>query len=512
MTATGGSLDDDAPIVVGVGQVTVRDAQWPDVVSPLSLMADAARAAFADSGAAAIAGAVDAVVTVKPVSWDHGDTPSLLADDLGLGDGARVRLPIGGNTPQAAVNLWAQRLAAGDCDVVLLAGAEAGRSKRAAKKAGQLVDWPVRAPSADDPDAPERTPSHPVEVLHHAIPPSIVYPLFEPALRVAAGRTPEDHAVHLGELFAPFSDVAAADPYAWFPVARTAAEITTPAPDNRMIAEPYTKYMNAVLQVDMGAAVLLTTVGTARRLGVPSDRWVWLRGGAEAADVWYVSERLAYDRSPAMQAAHNAALAGAGVGLDDVAHFDLYSCFPSAVQLAQRALGLADDDPRALTVTGGLPYFGGPGNNYVTHSMAAMVAKLRDDPGAVGLVTGNGWFATKHSAGVYASAPPPTPYRRADPDALQARCDADAHPVLVETIDGDAVIDGYTVTHGRDGAPELALAIVRAAAADADGPERRTMALTRDRDLIDALRVGEWFGRTVTVRRTPDGTNTFDPH
>ena len=49
--------------------------------------------------------------------------------------------------------------------------------------------------------------------------------------------------------------------------------------------------------------------------------------------------------------------------ISEIDAFDIYSCFPSAIQIACDEIGLDIDDPRNLTVTGGLPYFGGPGNN-----------------------------------------------------------------------------------------------------------------------------------------------------
>lgn len=39
-------------------------------------------------------------------------------------------------------------------------------------------------------------------------------------------------------------------------------------------------------------------------------------------------------------------------------YLDLYSCFPCVVQIAADVLGMAHDDPRGFTVTGGLPFYG----------------------------------------------------------------------------------------------------------------------------------------------------------
>ena len=185
-------------------------------------------------------------------------------------------------------------------------------------------------------------------------------------------------------MMAPMTEIAAANPNAWFPIARTVDEIVTPRPDNRMVGYPYTKYMVAVMDVDMAAALVMTSHAEADRLGVPADRRVYLRGWCYATDP--VSSPStptcgARRRWPPRAARRSAS---AGIGVDDVAHFDLYSCFGSSLHFACDALGIAADDTRALTVTGGLPYHGGPGEQLPGHAIAAMVETLRADPGALG--------------------------------------------------------------------------------------------------------------------------------
>ena len=228
-----------------------------------------------------------------------------------------------------------------------------------------------------------------------------VFPLFENALRAGSGQTIDEHQRQVSELWARFSSVAASNPYAWSREPRTAHEIRTPGPSNRMVSFPYPKLMNANDRVDQGAAFILCSVARRSRGGrargpLGLSRWqVQTRTttGSSRNDKISVS-------SPAIGLAGHRALSLAGVGIDDVAHIDLYSCFPCAVQIAAAALGLALDDPgRSLTVTGGLGFAGGPGNNYVSHSIATMAGRLRADPGALGLVTGLGWYSTKHAVG-----------------------------------------------------------------------------------------------------------------
>jgi acetyl-CoA C-acetyltransferase len=276
-------------------------------------------------------------------------------------------------------------------------------------------------------------------------------------------------------------------------------------PENRMIAFPYPKRMNAIMSVDQAAAVLVTSVGKARALGIDPSRWVWLHGSAEAHDHWYPTERIDFASSPAIRAAGRAALETAGIGIAAVDHLDLYSCFPSAVQIARDMLGIAEDDPRPLTVTGGLPYFGGPGNDYSLHAIATMLDRLRATPGATGLVTALGWYVTKHAVGLYGSAPPLRPWRPADDGAVQAAATAAPGPRVVVDAEGRGTIETYTVLHDRDGAPVRGIVVGRL-----DDGARFLANTPSDRVVLDALVRDEAIGRAGVVRRHGE-TNRFDP-
>jgi acetyl-CoA C-acetyltransferase len=332
------------------------------------------------------------------------------------------------------------------------------------------------------------------------------YPLFENALRARDGRSLEDHQQRLGRLFAPFTEVAARNPQAWFPTARSAEELITVTDQNRMISYPYPKYLNAIMEVDQSAGVLIASVKKARELGVPEDRWVYLHGCADASDLWYPLQRQNFHSSPAIRLTGQRAFAMAKIGLQDVNFIDLYSCFPVAVEVAAEELGVALDDPRGLTVTGGLPYAGGPGNNYAMHSIAVMMQKLRAEPGAYGLVTANGWFLTKQSVGLYSTKPVEDEWAREDPKAIQAEIDALPHPVIVEHPEGRATIETYTVQHSREG-PRLGIVIGR------DEHDRRFVANTpSDQRTLMNLESREGVGRTGTVGPSPDGAlNIFTP-
>jgi acetyl-CoA C-acetyltransferase len=497
--------EDRTPLVVGAGQLTQRDVEPALALEPVALMAAAARLAADDAGAGErLLQAVDRVAAVNLFSFPYGNVPRLLAERVGARPAEELYTTIGGNTPQWLVNAMAARIAAGEADVVLLAGAEAMRTVTRARRERVRLAWgggegtPTVVGDARDGTSPH-------EITHGLALPTAVYPLFENAIRARRGWTLDEHRRRLGVLCSRLAAVAADNPHAWFRDRPTPDEIATVTSENRLIGFPYPKRMNAILEVDQGAAVILTSVGRARALGIPPSRWVYVRGGADAHDRWLVSERVDYASSPAIRAAGRAALAAAGVEIDAVDLFDLYSCFPCAVQIAQDMLGVPADDLRPLTVTGGLPYFGGPGNDYSMHGIASMCDRLRAGAGTIGIVTAVGWYLTKHAVGVYGTEPAPRPYARVDGAPLQATIDAEPSPALAESPRGEGTIETYTVLHGRDGEPVRGIVIGRLD----DG--RRFLANTpSDTAVMESLLDGEAIGRRGRVVHADDA-NTFMP-
>lgn len=487
--------EDRTPVLVGVGQRTQRDVEPHEALDPIGLMLEATRSAAEDARltADALAG-LDRVIVPAVLGGRYGNPAALLAERLGAPGAHAETLGTGGNGPQKAINDSARAIARGEAGFVLLAGAEALDTRQRAHAAGISLDWSGGGAAIAPP--PEPAPSSALELGHRLLAPPLVYPLYENALRAHHGRSLEAHRAAVGELLSGFSEVAAANPHAWFRTRRSADEITRPGPSNRMVSFPYTKYMNAMLRVDQSAAVLLTSAGRARSLGVPADRFVhWLGGGDAIEAPWTVTERPDFHSSNGMERAFADAFREARLAPEDVHGFDLYSCFPAAVELACDTLGIALDDPRPLTATGGLPYAGGPGNDYVTHGIASLVPHLRAEPGSVGMVTGLGWYFTKHSAGLYSTLPrmelPPGP--EPPPAALPKAVEIAAQPA------GPGTIETYTVLHDRAGDPELGIVVGRLA----DG--RRFVAhLDADAAALAEFEAREGVGRTGTVRSDGD--------
>jgi len=439
-------------------------------------MAEAARAAADDAGAPGLLERLDSLRAVESLGWRSDNPPGAVAAALGLEPRDLVATATGGNGPLSLLHDTAVAIAQGELDGALLVGAEALYSRRVAKAGGGR---------ASEPDSPPGTPRilgnaasgiHEAELEVGLALPAHVYPLFSNALALAGGGSAAQRDRE-ARLYAAFSEVAASNPYAWSSQKLTPDEICTPDANNRMIAFPYTKRCCANIQVDQSAAVIVTSVAAAEAAGIGRDRWIFPWAGTEAHDHWFVSERIRLDASPAVRQCWRSLRDMAGVGADDIAHIDLYSCFPSAVLIAADEIGLDPDDPRRpLTLTGGLSFAGGPGNNYSMHSLATAVTRLRAEPG-LGLVTGVGWFLTKHALSLIGSAPPPDGFRFAsaqpDVDALPRR------PVL--PTGAGLPLETFTVVYDRDGEPE------KAVAAGLDSTGARGWVQSTDRDLIAAL-------------------------
>ncbi|MDX2379151.1 MAG: acetyl-CoA acetyltransferase [Acidimicrobiia bacterium] len=485
------TLDPRTPVIVGVGQYVDRDATLDTALEPVALMERAALAAAADAGLAGPPQA-DSVRVVNVIGWRYRNAPRFLAERLGISDAELLYTTSGGNTPQSLVSRTSLDILSGGLDVALLAGGEAFRTYLAAKREGARLDW-AKAPDDDQPlsfgkDTPM---NHPDELDRGIGAPVQVYPMFETALRADMGNTPAEHQARLGRLWSDLSHVAADNPYAWIREAMTPAEINDVSPSNRMIGLPYPKLMNSNNNVDMAAAIIMCSVEAARRMGIAEDRWVFPVAGSDCHEHAYVSNRESFARTPAIELGGRRVLELAGLTIDDVSIIDLYSCFPSAVQLGARSLGI-DPLERQWSRTGGLTFAGGPWNNYVSHSIATVVADLRARPDEYALVWGNGGFATKHAFGVYATKPRDGGFVHDEP---QAEIDAMPRRELAPPADaaGRAPVEAYTVMYDRDGAPERALASCLLT----DG--RRAWATSDDRDVAAAMTTGEWVGTEVSL-------------
>lgn len=502
-------LDANTPILVGAGQLVDRlDSQDYRQLSPTDLAAEAAKLAFSDAGLEEERmGRVDAIfavrtvadsvpVQMRPIRAPFGtpaNVPAAIAARLGATPTTLVYSPACGDEPQKLVGEICERLHAGEMRLVLLCGGEAESTQRAVQGAGKSLDWsePSAAAFEDRRSSAILRTKHMAE--HGMLAPTHIYPLLEHARRARLGLSREAYAAEMGRLLAGFSQVAADNPYAASPHARAAEEIATVSERNRMICDPHTRAMVARDQVNLGAALLLTTVGVARELGIDDDRWVFLHGYS-AANERAVLEREDLGASAAMSGCYQQALAEANVTLQEIRHLDIYSCFPIAVFAALDALGLEAEDERSLTLTGGLPFFGGPGNNYSLHALAELMARLRREPGSYGMVGANGGFMNTHAVGIYSTRP--KPFSICDSSLLQTRIDRLVAPAFTQRPHGWGRVETYTVTFGKQG-PASVIAVGRL---EATGERFIATTVPGDVQTITAFTEQDGLGQRILVR------------
>ena len=339
-----------------------------------------------------------------------------------------------------------------------------------------------------------------MEFEHKLMQPVQFYGLMEQARRGELGMDEQSYDAEMANNWSKLSSVAAENPYSMNRVAYSAQELLEDSPQNPMICSPYRKHLVAKDGVNQAAALLLTTVGKAKKLGVPEDKWVYLHGYTDTKErVLLNREKLG--RSKAMEAALLGALAAAEKSASEIELFDIYSCFPIVVSEARDILGIIDKDPRALTQTGGLAFFGGPGNNYTMHGIASLVENLREKPGAFGMAYGNGGWMAKHSVGVYSTAAPASHWRACDSQTWQAQVD-DAPLVEAEqSPQGEAILEAYTINFFK-GQPLNSVVIGRLK----DSGKRFYASYPFfDGDTLAATLKGDTLGSTIFVDADPKG-------
>ena len=525
---------DNTPVIIGVGQVSERIGE-PGYAerSHMDLAAAALKQAFADTHARrSLPQALDTLVAVRQFEqsatryaapFGHADNPPwAIARRVGAHPERAIHEVVGGDRPQRLVGELAAEIAAGRSKVAALAGAEALSTVRALLARGETRDWSehrrgenedrgfgVEGEIADIATAQtdkyyretleDRGPNYgnivDLTALRHGIAAPIGgYALAENVRRERLGLSLDAYRMEIGKLFAPFTRVAAANPHAAAPTVRSAEELAVLTERNRLVAEPYSRLVVSRDQVNQGAAVVLASAGEARRLGVPEERWVHIHGVADCAEPTLLS-RANMEQSPAAVNAISSALEVAGTDWQSLNAVDLYSCFAVPVFNLIDAFALDQNDPRGWTLTGGLPFFGGAGNNYAAHAIAEAVARCRAAPGSFALVGANGGYMSKYAAGIYSTKPADWSQSR-----WQSLKKIKPKFGVLDAFDGEAVAESFTIQPGKTG--ETATIVGRAG-------EARLLANSSDPAICAALRQGKVAGRPIRVEETGDGVNRF---
>jgi acetyl-CoA C-acetyltransferase len=447
-------VDPRTPVIIGIAQLNNRSN---DSVEPISMMTNASESALNDCAAAGGAGVVrDRVQAVRVVKgiWSYKDPGRLVADALGLPDASTANTPIGGNFAFDLTTDTAKRIQSGDLDVAIVCAAEAMRTRRRDRAQGldsaKVAERDGAAPTDFYGVDRKLVSDREMEVKVGATAVNF-YGLVETAIRHRGQETVEDHRARISAFWGRASEIASNNPHAWNQEAASAAEISETGPSNRPVAHPYPKLMTSNINVDQTVSFVMASAAAAEEMGVPRSQWVFPMAGVGASDHEFATNRWEIDASPAMRIAGGRALDLAGVSIADCAHIDLYSCFPSAVQVAKRELGLAEE--RDFTITGGMTFAGGPLNCYSFLSLVRAVELLREQPETRAFITGNGGYLSKHSFLVLSGQPPTEGFKsdvvQDQVDALPARRDASGATT--------GVVEAYTVTYDREGEFDTAI-------------------------------------------------------
>ena len=476
-------FDDRNPVIVGVGQFKQQLEDVSLAEEQYVLMEQALRLAADDAGAPKLLTDIDRLLVIGGM-WSYPDPGRLIADAVGSSNARTFLTAMGGNMPQATVSDCCERIAAGEMDIAAVVGGEAVYSKNKLRKLGKDL-----SKSGIDLEKAERFGENVSMSSQHErdngfLMPTQIYPLFESAIRAHRKETHYEHRMRISSLWEGFNRVAAANEHAWVQTPMTAEEIMEPTADNRMVGYPYTKAMNANSFVDFGGAIIICSVAKARSLGIDSDNWVFPHSATDGHATFLFSERDNFHESPAIRVTSKRCLELADISIDDIGPMDLYSCFPSVVQITMNELGI--DPERAATTTGGLSFFGGPMNSYVIHAIASTIDEIRKT-GEYGFVHANGGYATKHACAVFHNEPPKGQFRRMN---VQEEIEASPKREVEENPIGKSVVEAYTVLHGREG-PEKALMTTLME----DG--KRALASTNDAQTMQSMMSEEYVGKTL---------------
>lgn len=475
------------PVMVGVGQIQHRMVGPDDIVEPIELMIRACRQAEVDTGVRLL----DKAQSVRVIRgfWTYENPARRLAEIFGCQGAETVGTLYGGNYNQVVVNDTAEAIVNGGLDIAVISGAEVGYSLAKLRKAGTKFPFSDLPGEYDRVFGRSQMPEHHENEIAKGIQQAIqVYPMYDNAIRFHRGETIDQHLTRISELWSRFSEVATTNPHAWIREAKSAPEIRTASAGNRPVSFPYTKLMNSNNAVDMGAALIMCSAEKAKALGISEDRWVYPWAGVEGRDHFSASVRDNFYSSPAIRFVGRRLFELTNLSPDGLCFIDLYSCFPSAVQVAAAELGLSEKQP--LTVTGGLTFGGGPLNNYVMHSIASMVDLLRENPDKKGLITANGGNLYKQAQCIYSGSPPEEVFQRRN---VQAEIDALPARNCLARFDGSVTTESYTVMYGAEG-PALA----HIACLNDSGD--RVWVNTDDPGLMSEMITAEYCGRNAIVR------------
>ncbi|MFW9819830.1 MAG: hypothetical protein ACFFE5_09490 [Candidatus Thorarchaeota archaeon] len=482
------------PVIVGAAQITQsKKVEIP--LDPLNLIAKATLNAIEMPSVDNLRNNIDTIYMSTISSWIYEDPVGALSQLLDIKSPKKYIAPISGNIPQLLVNKACKVIFNGESNVVLVTGGEASYSTYRARKKKISLNWPKPPPKAVN-KALKAIIFYlsQFENQYKLNNPTYIYALIETALRASLDRSLKEHTDYIGKHYERFSKIASNNPFAWEKTQYNANDITTPSKDNRIICHPYTKRMAANLYVDQAASIIITSEKLAREFGIDTKLWVYPMGGVDLKNIFYLSQRPKLYDSPAIREASRLVLDQAGLKLKDIDAFDLYSCFPCMVEIARREIGIEEDDPRDLTITGGLSFFGGPFSSYSMHSIVSAVNLIQKNPSMKIMVLANGGYNTVQSIGIYGNKPPPEAWYENDYEDIQNSMIDKSLPEPKVKAYGNLTIEGYTIINDRKGLPDYGVVIGRL-----ESGERTFASIITDSETFLKLEKQELVGKTYQV-------------
>ncbi len=503
------TIADNTPVIIGVGQHSerVQDDGY-EALSYMDMGGRALAAAIADVDASGeVAPAIDTVAAIRAFEISRPDrtppfggsdnVPRSFAKRVGADPERAILSTTGGQYNQMLVGEFARDIAAGDCQCAAIVGAEAISTVLALSAKGAKPDWSEEVGGQLEDRGYGNEGLMEFGLFAHGATGAIpLYALAENARRAKLGKSLAEYRRDIGELFAPFTRVAAANPHAAAPKVRSAEELASITERNRIVAEPYARMTVARDQVNQAAAIIIASAGKARELGVPEEKWVHIHAVSSATEL-ELSQRPDLSANPASIASVEAALARAGKSMADMRFLDFYSCFAIPVFNQIDHFGIAVDDPRGLTLTGGLPFFGGAGNNYSAHAICEAVERVRKARGEFALVGANGGWMSKYATGVYSTEPADW----SSNDRFEKLPMADDAVPRGEGAFDSATVETYTINHTKKGSDAVWLG------RNANGERVSGNADLSDPATAEAFESGQPFGAKFSVTQDERGRN-----
>ncbi len=502
-------ISDNTPVIIGVGQYSERVGEpGYEALSYMDLGGRAFAAAIEDARAGgSVSEAIDTVAAIRafemsrpgkaPPFGGSDNPPRSFAKRVGADPQRAILSTTGGQYNQYLVGEFAADIAAGRSHCAAIVGAEAISTVLALSAKGKQPDWSEEVGGElEDRGFGLEGLLEPALFAHGASGAIPLYAIAENARRAKLGMGLDEYRRDIGELFAPFTKVAADNPHAAAPVERSAEELATVTERNRIVAEPYARMTVARDQVNQAAAIIIASAATARELGVPEDRWVHIHAVSSATEL-ELSERSDLSANPASIASVEQALEIAEKSIADIDHLDFYSCFAIPVFNQCDHFDLAPNDPRGLTLTGGLPFFGGAGNNYSAHAIAEAVQRVRGDRGSYALVGANGGWMSKYATGIYSTEAADWSKTERVQEVPKA---TNGVPRSTEPFES-ATVESYTINYAKSGSDAVFIG-------RNSGGERVIGNADLSHDPTrKAFESGEPFGMTLSVERDDRGRN-----